>query len=324
MTRDVYRIGIIGYGTVGKGIVNVLQEQKERIATLLSREVEVEYVLVKDRLKEREGDVSFVYEWDAFKRSTYDVVFECIVGVEPAASYAAYFLKQGIPVITANKEMFAKKGKELREVAKEHGASIRYEATTGGAIPIIRSINELLHVQTFTRIDGIVNGTTNYLVTTLRKEGGDFFEHVKKAQEKGYAEADPSFDIDGWDALFKLRILCESVFGKSPDKETRIPLGPFVQQVKPKEGERVRYIASAYFEGDILHAVISPKIILPEHPLYGVDGVTNAIALTTTYSDVLTFTGPGAGSYPTASAMVDDWISYLKLVKPVVPASVGR
>ena len=241
-----------------------------------------------------------------------DVVFEAIVGEEPAYTYLSDAIEKGCHVITANKTMFAKHGPALLKHAEFREFRSGYEATTAGGVPIIRTITNLLPADRVRRIRGILNGTSNFILTKMREEGIPFKAALHEAQDLGYAEADPTDDVSGKDAFRKLMILSALAFGSQPDWQD-VPVvgidGITVEDVADASKGKLRYRHVADIsidENGTLHGSVGPVLIGSDHPLYGVDGVDNAIIVDTDHLGALTLIGPGAGMYPTASAMVGD------------------
>lgn len=314
------KAAILGFGTVGQGIYNIVHERREHFKQTLGVEVEIAKILVRDASKVREGiDQSLFTESfdDILAIPDLEVVFEGIVGEDPAYGYLDQAIEKGCHVITANKVMFARYGQELQQKAKKYGVQVGYEATTAGGVPVIKTMQNLLRVNEVKHVQGILNGTSNYILTQMRAEGLPFDVALKAAQDLGYAEADPYNDISGKDAFCKLMILCALAFGEQPDWNKVEMVGidgitaEQVAQAKEK-GLRYRHVADAYRNeaGEII-AKVGPELVGPDHPLYAIDDVNNAVALDTNYIGTLTMVGPGAGMYPTASVMMEDYADML-------------
>jgi homoserine dehydrogenase len=311
-------IALLGFGTVGSSVWRLLTRRRKEVEALLGDEVRITDVVIKDERKPRDLPKTTRVSTDFFQvlnDRDIHVVMEAIVGVEPAFSYHKEALERGIPVITANKAMYAIEGKRLQDTARTKDVPIGYEATVAGGVPIIRTIRDLLHVNRVRSVEGILNGTSNYILTVMRENGCPFSEALAAAQEKGYAEADPSYDIQGMDAFYKLMILCGTVFGSQPDWSEvvcrgidRIRLSD-IQDAESK-GQRIKLIAEARLTDDgRIAAKVEPRSVGHDHPLYGIEGVDNAIALETDWLGRLTLIGPGAGGFPTASAMIEDLVA---------------
>ena len=314
------KAAILGFGTVGQGIYNIVHERREHFKQTLGVEIEVAKILVRDASKVREGiDQSLFTESfdDILATPDLEVVFEGIVGEEPAYGYLDKAIEKGCHVITANKVMFARYGQALQKKAKKYGVQVGYEATTAGGVPVIKTMQNLLRVNEVKHVQGILNGTSNYILTQMRAEGLPFDVALKAAQDLGYAEADPYNDISGKDAFCKLMILCALAFGEQPDWDKVEMVGidgitaEQVAEAKEK-GLRYRHVADAYRNeaGEII-AKVGPELVGPDHPLYAIDDVNNAVALDTNYIGTLTMVGPGAGMYPTASVMMEDYADML-------------
>lgn len=311
------KAAILGFGTVGEGIYRILSEKKKEIEQQTGHSIEVVTILVKDPLKERiptPGVQITDNIREVFQQPQLDLIFEAIVGEEPAFTYLSEAISKGYDVITANKAMFAKHGPDLLKQAEEKGVQIGYEATTAGGVPIIQTVKNLLTGDRVQRIQGILNGTSNFILTKMRKDGLSFQAALKEAQELGYAEADPTDDVSGKDAFRKLMILSQLAYNKQPSWQTidikgidRLTLEDIIEA--SKEGLRYRHIANiAVDEKGNLTGTVEPVLIGANHPFYGIDGVDNAVTVETEYLGALTLVGPGAGMYPTGSAMVNDFI----------------
>ncbi len=237
-----------------------------------------------------------------------------IGGIEPAKTYIEQAITKGTHVITANKELMAFHGEELRRMAELAGVRLAYEASVAGAIPVIRTIQELLQVNQVTQIHAIMNGTTNYILTQMRERKIPFEQALLEAQEKGYAESDPSNDIEGWDPFFKLMVLSDLVFDEQPNWNQVEREG--IEQVTLEQltiaeqfGLRLKLIASLYKTELGWNAKVTPTFLSQSHPLYTVEGVDNGIVLETDLAGRLFFQGAGAGAYATASAIIEDLIN---------------
>lgn len=312
----VIKAAILGFGTVGQGIYHILNEKREALREKLGVELEVAKILVRDTSSERIPGTQHLLTDnidDVFAEEGMQVVFEAIVNEEPAFSYLKQAIENKCHIVTANKVMFAKRGMELQALAKQNGVFVGYEATVAGGVPVIKTLKNILLVNDVTRIQGILNGTTNYMLTKMRKEGWSFEEALLEAQRLGYAEADPFNDISGQDAFKKLMILSDLAFGEQPAWAEVEVIGVdtiSAEDVKiaTEQGMRYRHVAEVErrADGEIVGKV-APMLIDREHPLFPIDDVFNAVAIETNYIGTLTVTGPGAGMYPTASVMVEDY-----------------
>lgn len=312
---------ILGFGTVGQGIYQILTERKTQLKESLGVDIEIKAILIRDSEKSRKipSDVLITDSYEDIESlSGVQLVFEAIVGEQPAFEYLSRAIQKGCHVITANKVMYAKYGVQLEHLAQIHGVKVGYEATTAAGIPIIKTLKNLLQVNQVQRIQGILNGTSNYVLTQMRLQKYQLENAVQEAQVLGYAEADPYNDISGQDAFRKLMILSTLAFGKQPDWKDVVVTGIdsiSSEQVEnaTKSGLRFKHIAEIYQEEDgTLHAIVDLKLVGQEHPLYAIEGVDNAITLHTNYIGTLTLTGPGAGKFPTASVMIEDYADIIK------------
>lgn len=307
---------ILGFGTVGQGIYQILNEKKDQLKESLGLDIDIKAILIRDKTKSRLAapGVLFTDNFDEIEAiPELQIVFEAIVGEDPAYDYLCKAIQKGCHVITANKVMFSKRGLELQELANRQGVHVGYEATTAGGVPIISTLKNILLVNQVQRIQGILNGTSNYILTQMRVQESWFQDALEEAKLLGYAEADPFNDISGQDAFRKLMILSNLAFGKQPkwdDVSIEGIADITLEQVlaAAREGLRFRHVAEIVEKVDgSLHASVGPRLVGPEHPLYAIEGVNNAIALETDYMGTLTLVGPGAGKFPTASAMVKDY-----------------
>ena len=241
------------------------------------------------------------------------MVVDAIVGIEPGFTYVRKAIERGCHVITANKEMFAHHGKELMDLASKHQASIGFEATVAGGIPIIQTLRKLLNVNRITKVEGIINGTSNFILTNMREKGLSFAEVLKTAQENGYAEADPTNDVEGFDAYFKAIILSHVVYGEGPKPENIVRKG--ISQITTEDinqatslGLKYKHIAKLEKQGNEIQCHVEPVLISSDHPFYSVEGVQNAISIEADIVGNITLLGPGAGKLPTASAIIEDFL----------------
>ena len=310
------KAAILGFGTVGQGIYHVLNEKREELRQKLGVELEVAKILVRDTSVERvPGTKALLTDnmEDVLAVDGLQVVFEAIVNEEPAYSYLKAAIENKCHVITANKVMFAKRGKELQELAKQNGVSVGFEATVAGGVPVIKTMKNILLVNKVSKIQGILNGTTNYMLTQMRTENWSYDEALAEAKRLGYAEADPFNDVSGQDAFKKLMVLSELAFGEQPAWAEVEVIGidsltdEALADAKAK-GLRYRHVAEVeqFADGRIVGKV-TPLLVDNNHPLYPIDDVFNAVTMETDYIGTLTLIGPGAGMYPTASVMVEDY-----------------
>ena len=312
------KIAIMGYGTIGSGVAKVVETNAASIAAKVGEPLEVKYVL---DLREFPGDPiqeKVVHDVDVIMNDPeVAIVVETMGGVEPACTFVKKALCAGKSVTTSNKALVAKKGTELLDLAKEHHVSFLFEASVGGGIPIIRPLNQCLTADEIEEITGILNGTTNYMLTKMDKEGVTFDAVLKEAQDKGYAEKDPTADIEGFDACRKIAILSSLAYGSQVDFEdvytegiTKITDVDF--NYARKMGTSIKLFGTSKRAGEEFYAMVAPMMIGPEHPLYAVNDVFNGILVEGNMVDKLMFYGRGAGSLPTASAVVADVIEMAK------------
>ena len=312
------KIAIMGYGTIGSGVAKVVETNAASIAAKVGEALEVKYVL---DLREFPGDPiqeKVVHDVDVIMNDPeVAIVVETMGGVEPACTFVKKALCAGKSVTTSNKALVAKKGTELLELAKEHHVSFLFEASVGGGIPIIRPLNQCLTADEIEEITGILNGTTNYMLTKMDKEGMTFDAVLKEAQDKGYAEKDPTADIEGFDACRKISILSSLAYGCQVDFEdvytegiTKITDVDF--NYARKMGTSIKLFGTSKRAGEKFYAMVAPMMIGSEHPLYAVNDVFNGILVEGNMVDKLMFYGRGAGSLPTASAVVADVIEMAK------------
>lgn len=306
------KAAILGYGTVGSGVYDVLKKNRDIIADKLGDEIQVKYVL---DLREFEGDPVqevLVHDVDTIIDDTeVAIVCETMGGEHPAYEFTKRALESGKSVCTSNKELVEKHGPELIQIAKEHRCSYLFEASVGGGIPIIRPLRTSLAQEEILSITGILNGTTNYILTKMETEGLAFETVLARAQEKGYAEKNPDADILGFDACRKIAILTSLAYGKKVDFEdittegiTSIAAVDFAYA--KKMGATIKLFAKSVKKGDKYYAIVAPFIVKPENPLYAVKGVFNAILVNCNMGGETMYYGKGAGKLATASAVVAD------------------
>lgn len=312
------KIAIMGYGTIGSGVAAVVERNAASIAKRVGEPIEVKYVL---DLREFPGDPiqeKVVHDIDVIVNDPeVAIVVETMGGVEPACTFVKKALAAGKSVTTSNKALVAKKGIELLDLAKENHVSFLFEASVGGGIPIIRPLNQCLTADEILEITGILNGTTNYMLTKMDREGVTFDEVLKEAQDKGYAEKDPTADIEGFDACRKIAILSSLAYGSQVDFEdiytegiTKITDTDF--KYARKMGTSIKLFGTSKRAGEEFYAMVAPVMINADHPLYAVNDVFNGIMVEGNMVDKLMFYGRGAGSLPTASAVVADVVEMAK------------
>lgn len=310
------RVGILGFGTVGSGVYRMLMDNQEAIVRKVGLSVEVVKIGVRDASKARElPDDMFTTDLASIVDDpSIDVVLELIGGVEPAGDVVERALKNGKNVVTANKELMAKHGSRLVTLAKESGLDLHYEAAVGGGIPLVQPLKHQLAGNDVLKMMGILNGTTNYILTAMQEEGADFADVLADAQAKGYAEADPTADVDGYDASYKISILASIAFGKQVPIENVYRegiRGVTMLDMKYAEmlGYRIKLLGIVDAVGaDCVRVRVHPTLLPKSHPLASVNGVYNGLWLDGDFVGDVMFSGRGAGSAPTASAVVGDLI----------------
>lgn len=308
------KIGLIGYGTVGSAVGRTIRSHQENLQTIFGKEVQVAGVLVREKQKYEQQVTDALLTDDAaelFSISDLDVIIEASVGIEPAFSYLTEAIHHGCHIITANKELIASRGAELKRLAKEKGVRLEYEAAVAGGVPVIGTLKQLLHINHVVKVEAILNGTSNFILTEMTDKGLPFEEALQLAQEAGFAEADPANDVDGWDAFYKLMVLSDLLFEAQPDweKVTRKGICSVSSQdiqAAAKQGWKIKHVATLENAGGEVTASVEPVILSAAHSLYSVDGVDNAVCVEGDLVGKLKLQGPGAGALPTASAIVED------------------
>jgi len=311
-------IGVLGYGTVGSGVVEVLNTNQESITKKAGSEINVKYVL---DLRDFEGDPiqeKVVHDYNIIANDPdIQIIVETMGGTNPAYQFVKEALERGKSVCTSNKELVAKHGAELLAIAKEKKVNFLFEASVGGGIPIIRPLNQSLTADEIEEITGILNGTTNYILTKMSTEGSDFDTVLKDAQAKGYAERNPEADVEGYDACRKIAILTSLAYGMQVDYEDIYTEG--ITKITDKDIKYAKALnASIKIFGTSkkvekkVYAMVAPMMINSEHPLYSVNDVFNGIFVRGNLLGDVMFYGKGAGKLPTASAVVADVVDAAK------------
>ncbi|HRK22607.1 MAG TPA: homoserine dehydrogenase [Fimbriimonadaceae bacterium] len=310
------RIGMLGFGTVGSGAFRMLENNREAITRKVGRSLEIVRIGIRDSEKPRSLPPSiFTTDLDSILADPeIDVVLELIGGIDPAARLVEEALERGKNVVTANKELIAKHGSRLVHMAKARGLDLHFEAAVGGGIPLVQPLKHQLAGNDVLKLMGILNGTTNYILTRMTQEGADLEDVLSEAQTLGYAEADPTNDVDGFDAVYKLAILASICFGK------QVPIDGVhregirgVNKLDIKFAEALGYrikllgIVEPAEDGAIL-ARVHPTLIPKTHPLASVNDVYNAVWIHGDFVGDVMLSGRGAGSDPTASAVIGDLI----------------
>lgn len=320
-------VAVMGYGTVGSGVVEVLDTNGAKIDKRVGDHVNIKYVL---DLRDFPGDPiqdKIVHDFDTILNDDeIKIVVEVMGGIEPAYTFVKKCLNAGKNVATSNKALVAKHGAELLEIAKNNNINFLFEASVGGGIPIIRPLNSSLTADEIEEIVGILNGTTNYMMTKMFYEGADYDTVLKEAQANGYAEADPTADVEGHDACRKIAILSSLVSGQQVDFEDIYTEGISAVTTADMKyakalGMTIKLLAIAKRDGEQLQAIVAPFLLGADHPLYSVNDVFNAIFVRGNVLGDAMFYGSGAGKLPTASAVVADVVEAAKnLNRNVMPA----
>ena len=312
------KIALLGYGTIGSGVAEVLRINKESIAKKAGDQIEIKYILDLRKFPGDPNEDKIVHDYDVILNDPeIAVVVEAMGGVEPAYTFTKNALLAGKSVATSNKALVAKHGAELIALAGEKNLNFLFEASVGGGIPIIRPLISCLTADVVEEITGILNGTTNYMMTKMSEEGSEFEDVLKDAQQKGYAEADPTADIEGHDACRKIAILTSLVSGQQVDFEdihcegiTKISATD-IKYAKAL-GRSIKLLASSRLVDGKYCALVAPFMLPVEHPLYPVSDVFNAVFVHGNVLGDAMFYGSGAGKLPTASAVVADIVDIVK------------
>ncbi|MBN3525674.1 homoserine dehydrogenase [Paenibacillus apiarius] len=318
------KVGLLGLGTVGTGVVRIVEGHQDDLSSQVGSPIRIEKVLVKDLQKAR--NVAIPEEMlteeagDIIHNPDIDVVVEVMGGIEPTKQYIMDALEQGKHVVTANKDLMAVHGREIMAKAKEKRCDVFYEASVAGGIPIIRTLMEGFSSDRIKKIMGIVNGTTNFILTKMSQEGAGYGEVLKEAQALGYAESDPTSDVEGLDAARKMAILATLGFHSDVALEDVDVRG--ISQIKKEDiafakrlGYEMKLIGIAERQDDQISVVVQPTMVSTSHPLAAVNGVFNAVYVYGEAVGETMFYGPGAGEMPTATSVVADLVAVIKNMK---------
>lgn len=311
-------IAVLGYGTVGSGVVEVLNINSKGIEKRAGEAINVKYVL---DLRDFPGDPiqdKIVHDFDVILNDDdIKIVVEVMGGIEPAYTFVQKAIKAGKSVATSNKELVAKHGAALLELARDNNVNFLFEASVGGGIPIIRPLNNSLTADEITEITGILNGTTNYILTKMAAEGLSYETVLKEAQEKGYAERNPEADVEGYDACRKIAILSSLAYGMQVDYEDIYTEG--ITKITNRDfayaramNASIKLLGTSQKDGDTVYAMVSPMLVDMNDPLYSVNDVFNGIFVNGNVLGDVMFYGRGAGKLPTASAVVSDVVDEVK------------
>lgn len=318
------QVAVLGYGTVGSGVVEIIEKNKEVVNKKAGEELNVKYIL---DLRDFPGDPyenKVVHDFNQIlEDEEVQIICEVMGGVGAAYEFTRQALSRGKSVCTSNKELVAAHGPALLKLAKENNCNYLFEASVGGGIPIIRPLNYSLTAERIEAITGILNGTTNYILSKMENEGADFDSVLKQAQEKGYAERNPEADVEGYDACRKIAILSSLMTGKNVDYNkiytegiTKITARDFAYAKKMNMS--IKLLAVSRTIGNETLAMVSPCLISGEHPLHMVNGVFNAVFVRGNMLGDSMYYGRGAGKLPTASAVVSDVIDCARHIGKVI------
>lgn len=312
------KIAILGFGTVGSGVYEVIRRNGESFSKKAGQTIDIKYIMdIRDFDNHIESNLFTKSFEEILEDDEVSIVVEVIGGIEPAYSYTKKALLAGKHVVTSNKELVATKGAELLAIAQQNNINYMFEASVGGGIPIIRPLNQCLAANEITEIMGILNGTTNYILTKMIKKGQSFSDALKDAQDKGYAERNPAADVEGHDTCRKIAILSSLVFGRQINADkiytegiTSIALEDI--EYAQKLNSVIKLIGYSHIRDKKVFARVSPLILPGDHPLATVEDVFNGILVKGDAIGDVMFYGRGAGKLPTASAVVADVIDIVK------------
>ncbi|HIR92795.1 MAG TPA: homoserine dehydrogenase [Candidatus Egerieimonas intestinavium] len=312
------QIAVLGYGTVGSGVVEVIETNQESINKKAGQEINIKYVLDLRDFPGNPIQEKIVHDYEVIANDPeIQIVVEVMGGVEPAYTFVKRALESGRCVCTSNKELVAKHGPELMAIAQEKHCNFLFEASCGGGIPIIRPLNSSLTADVLDEVSGILNGTTNYILSKMESDGSSFEAALKDAQERGYAERNPEADVEGYDACRKIAILSSLAFGHHVDYEDIYTEG--ITKITASDikcakvlGYRIKLVATCKQVKDQYYTMVCPVMVDGEDPLYGVNDVFNAIFVHGNMLGDAMFYGSGAGKRPTASAVVADVVDAAK------------
>ena len=326
------KIALLGFGTVASGVPFLLKENGDKIFQAAQSEIEVAKVLVKDeeekaRLLAAGHDYNFVTNVDEIiEDKDIAIVVELMGRIEPAKTFITRALQAGKHVVTANKDLLAVHGAELIAISKEHGVALYYEAAVAGGIPILRTLVNSLAADKVTRVLGVVNGTSNFMMTKMVEEGWSYEDALAKAQELGYAESDPTNDVDGIDVAYKMVILSQFAFGMNVQFDQVGHKG--IRNITPEDvavaqslGYVIKLVGSIEETPSGLSAEVTPTFLPKAHPLAGVNGVMNAVYVESIGIGESMYYGPGAGQKPTATSVVADII---RIVRRLNEGTIGK
>ncbi|ASJ52870.1 homoserine dehydrogenase [Brevibacillus formosus] len=321
MEKQSIKLGLMGFGTVGTGVVRIIQAHQEDLQKQTGLSIEISRILVQDAEKPRNiSSMESALTTDpasVLDDPEIEVIVEVIGGIHPAKEYILGALERGKHVVTANKDLMALHGAEILEKAQEKGCDVFYEASVAGGIPILRALVEGFSSDRIAKMMGIVNGTTNYIMTKMSQEGADYSEVLKEAQALGYAEQDPTSDVEGFDAARKMAILATLGF-RVPMKLEDVDVKG-ISSVSKEDiaygkqlGYEIKLLGLARRDEEAIEVSVQPTLVPKSHPLASVNGVFNAVYVHGEAVGETMFYGPGAGELPTATAVVSDLVTVVK------------
>lgn len=316
---------VLGYGTVGSGVVEVLETNRESIEKRAGEAIGIKYVLDLREFPGSSIEDILVHDYEVIVNDPdVQIIAEVMGGIEPAYTFTKRALEAGKSVCTSNKELVAEHGLELMKLAKKHKVNYMFEASCGGGIPIIRALNSSLTADEIDQISGILNGTTNFILTEMAESGADFDQVLKDAQNKGYAERNPEADVEGYDACRKIAILSSLAYGAHVDYRDVYTEG--ITKITAEDmkyakmlGMSIKLLADSKREGERFSAMVCPTMVGKGSPLYSVNGVFNAVFVHGNVLGDAMFYGSGAGKLPTASAVVADVVEMAKNLDKNIP-----
>jgi len=318
------KVGLLGLGTVGTGVVRIVEGHREDLERQIGSPVQIERILVQDTSKRRSVGVArdklTDNPWEIIEDPEIDIIVEVMGGVKDTREYMLAALERGKHIVTANKDLMALHGPEILARAGAGGCDVLYEASVAGGIPIIRTLAEGFSSDRITKIMGIVNGTTNYILTKMSQEGAPYSEALREAQQLGYAEADPTSDVEGLDAARKMTILATLGFKANVDLrdvEVKGITGVTKEDIAygKQLGYQVKLLGIAERQDDYISVSVQPTMVKESHPLASVNGVFNAVYVYGEAVGETMFYGPGAGELPTATSVVADLVAVAKNLK---------
>ncbi|MBH0332115.1 homoserine dehydrogenase [Brevibacillus brevis] len=321
MEKQSIKLGLMGFGTVGTGVVRIIEAHQEDLQKQTGLSIEISRILVQDAEKSRNiSSMAGTLTTDPaslLDDPEIEVIVEVIGGIHPAKEYILGALERGKHVVTANKDLMALHGAEILEKAQEKGCDVFYEASVAGGIPILRALVEGFSSDRIAKMMGIVNGTTNYIMTKMSQEGAEYSEVLKEAQALGYAEQDPTSDVEGFDAARKMAILATLGF-RVPMKLEDVDVKG-ISSVSKEDiaygkqlGYEIKLLGLARRDEEAIEVSVQPTLVPKSHPLASVNGVFNAVYVHGEAVGETMFYGPGAGELPTATAVVSDLVTVVK------------